>query len=162
MKIINEKGKLFGIINIVDLAVVLIIVLIAGALGYKLLGSKLSANESAKRTILVTVKCPKAPETAALAIKPGDKILSGTGYTNGTVESVRYESAKDTAVTADGKVITTEDPLLKDIYVVIQMKENPADPVLKLGNQEVRIGKDIFFKTQRVEIVSTVYNVEVQ
>lgn len=37
MKIINEKGKLFGVINIVDLLVVLAVIAVAAGIGYKLL-----------------------------------------------------------------------------------------------------------------------------
>ena len=36
MKIINEKGKLFGVINIVDLLVVLAVIAVAAGIGYKL------------------------------------------------------------------------------------------------------------------------------
>ena len=37
MKIINEKGKLFGLINIVDLLVLIAAVAVAAGVGYKLL-----------------------------------------------------------------------------------------------------------------------------
>ena len=36
MKIINEKGKLFGLINIVDLLVLIAAVAVAAGVGYKL------------------------------------------------------------------------------------------------------------------------------
>jgi hypothetical protein len=35
MKLINEKGKLFGIINVVDLLIILAAVLVAGGIGWK-------------------------------------------------------------------------------------------------------------------------------
>ena len=40
MKIINEKGKLFGLINIVDFLVLLAALAVIGGLGWKLLGTQ--------------------------------------------------------------------------------------------------------------------------
>ncbi len=162
MKLIDEKGRLFGIINIIDLAVIIIVVLIAGAVGYKLFGGRASGSGTAKKEIIVTVKCAMVTETAAKAISPKDRILSGTGYTNGVVKEVTYENAHDTAATSDGKLVWAEHPVLKDVFVKIEMHEDPGEPLLKLGNQEIRIGKDMFFKTQRVELIGVVQNIEVK
>ena len=41
MKIINEKGKLFGVINIVDLLVVLAVIAVAAGIGYKLFATQM-------------------------------------------------------------------------------------------------------------------------
>ena len=40
MKLIDEKGKIFGKINIIDLFVLLVLLIIIGAAGYKLSGNK--------------------------------------------------------------------------------------------------------------------------
>ena len=40
MKIINEKGKLFGIINLVDLLVLLLVIAVVAVVGIKLFGTK--------------------------------------------------------------------------------------------------------------------------
>ena len=47
MKIINEKGKLFGLINIVDLIVLLLVIAVIGVVGTKLMGSKVTDAVSA-------------------------------------------------------------------------------------------------------------------
>ena len=44
MKLIDEKGKLFGKLNIVDLVVVVLIVAIIAAVGVRFTSSKLNAN----------------------------------------------------------------------------------------------------------------------
>ena len=40
MKLIDEKGKLFGKVNVVDLIVIIIIAGIVGAVGYRLTSSR--------------------------------------------------------------------------------------------------------------------------
>ena len=44
MKLINEKGKLFGLINVVDLCCLLIILLVAVGFGWKILGPQVQAS----------------------------------------------------------------------------------------------------------------------
>ncbi|NLM60645.1 MAG: DUF4330 family protein, partial [Clostridiales bacterium] len=39
MKLVNEKGKLFGLINLVDLLVLLFILLVAGGIVWKIFGN---------------------------------------------------------------------------------------------------------------------------
>ena len=56
MKIINEKGKLFGVINIVDLLVLLAVIAVAAGVGYKLFAPQI-ANATAKQVpMTVTVR----------------------------------------------------------------------------------------------------------
>ena len=39
MKIIDKNGRLFGKLNLIDLAVILVVVIVVGALGMKLFGN---------------------------------------------------------------------------------------------------------------------------
>ena len=52
MKIVNEKGKLFGIINVVDLLILLVIVAVAGGVFWQLLGTQV-ANKVAPQVDLI-------------------------------------------------------------------------------------------------------------
>jgi hypothetical protein len=71
MKIIDEKGKLFGFINIIDLAVLLVILLvIAGVIVKFVLPEKGTVErvDTSKRYNVV-VKCPEVSENAILNIE---------------------------------------------------------------------------------------------
>ena len=50
MKIINEKGKLFGLINIVDLLVLIAAVAVAAGVGYKLFAPQIKGVRSSRRS----------------------------------------------------------------------------------------------------------------
>ena len=56
---IDEKGRLFGKVNIVDLLIVIIILAAAAFLGYKLLGPQSTAANTQK--VLVTLYCEETP-----------------------------------------------------------------------------------------------------
>ena len=49
MKIINEKGKLFGLINIVDLLVLVAAIAVVAGVGYKLFAPR-SRSRSSRRS----------------------------------------------------------------------------------------------------------------
>ena len=44
MKIIDEKGRLFGKINLIDLLVIVLVVAVVAAVGWKLVGKKAAAS----------------------------------------------------------------------------------------------------------------------
>ena len=56
MKIINEKGKLFGIINLVDLVCLLLVLLVAAGVGWKLLGPKVEEAVAPTTTMTSTFR----------------------------------------------------------------------------------------------------------
>ena len=79
MKIINEKGKLFGLINIIDLSVLLIAVLLAAAVGYKAMGPKINQGSVQTKEATFIVKLSVKPQTLADSLAPGDRIVSEIG-----------------------------------------------------------------------------------
>lgn len=153
MKIIDEKGRIFGLINIIDLCILLAVVLVVGVLGMKMMGKNVGvAGPSDTKEVVVRVKCTLKYEEAYKALAKGDKLVSGTSFVGGTITDVSQEPAAYTVGTDDGRLVKTEHPFLKDIYVTFKMRGSETSPVLKLGSQEIRIGYKHTVKTQRVEI----------
>jgi hypothetical protein len=156
MKIINEKGKLFGIINIIDLAVIVIILLLVGAVGYKFLGSKIKTQNVATKDVTFVVKLSLKPPYYLDALKEGDKLVSGTYETNAYIEKITSKPGEMTITTAGGEIIYAKHPTLYDFYVKIRMKASVNTTVLKLGVQEIRVGGKYEFQTRKVDMDSTV------
>ena len=68
MKIINEKGKLFGIINIIDLIVLLVIVLLVGG-GVKRMNKKPAVvAETKKALITIEVSDIRTPTVDGIVV----------------------------------------------------------------------------------------------
>ena len=160
MKIVNEKGKLFGIINPVDLIVILAVVAIVAAVGVKFLRAPVEAVVSERQEMEVTLRVRGAMPSlvdAACAIEPGTRLIAGNDYIAGA--SVVSVSAEDYVYTiADDKGVTVEsvDPMKKDLVIVIKGSGSPADAILKIGNQEVRTGRGFIFKTNTIEVNTTI------
>ena len=92
---IDEKGRLFGKVNIVDLLIVIIILAAAAFLGYKLLGPQSTAANTQK--VLVTLYCEETPNYVA------DQLEEGADWRTG--------DSKSAVTDVTGKVveITRED-----------------------------------------------------
>lgn len=163
MKIINEKGKLFGIINIIDLALLLVIAALAvGALLYvRREGSP--AEELQTKDFYVTILCKEQRQEVVDAIKVGDLLYFGNAFTNLEIMEVRADPAKFDVPMPDGTIVYADHPKLKDIYVTIKIigdPIDPKDPMIYYGTTHATVGKNVTLKTTTVEIPAVIIKVE--
>ncbi len=162
MKLVDEKGKLFGIINIIDLSVLLIIVLLAGFAGYKVVGRKLNIASSPTKDVIVTVRSQLATESVSKSIHPGDSIVGGTTFVDGKIESVTVTQADYTTTTDDGRVLVGKHPTRYDLLVTFKVRVNTGSAVLKIGTDELHAGTSFLLKTKTVQLNSYVESIEIK
>lgn len=160
MKIINEKGKLFGIINIIDLAVAVIIVLLIGVIGYKVLGSKIQPQNVETKDVTFVAKISLKPKYYLNSIKAGDKIVSGTNETSATIEKITSNPGDMTVTTSNGSIVYARHPTLYDFYITVKMKVTTNTAVLKLGVQEIKVGSKYEFETNHVDMDSIIDSIQ--
>ena len=157
---LDEKGRLFGKINIIDLLVLLLIVVVAVVVGIKLLGGGglLSGNHTQGGTITYTVKVEGVDPDVYDAIKgyKGDKLMaSGTTIAGSEIVDITSEphAAAITLNTQSGALqLPLEDGLLDLTFTI---KAQVPDVVTnEVGTQEVRIGKSHIVKTVHFELTN--------
>lgn len=163
MKLVNEKGKLFGIINLVDLLILLALLLAVGAVGYKLLAAPVSEAVVPEKQATVVMRVrgamPYLVSEIEKQVVEGEKLIAGNDYINGTVKGTEIIPYVVTVTTADGKIAQATDPIKKDVLITVTSSGNPDAPIFKIGNQEVRAGRGFTFKTKRIEIEAIVDSV---
>lgn len=166
MKIIDDKGKLFGIINVVDLVVLILVIAIAGGIGYRVVSPKLNANNesplSDKKEIYVTLYSSLVVPEVAQSLKAGDKLVANNQFTNAEIVSVESKPADYVSTDADGNAVLSEHPLWQDITVVVKDTVNPSSVILKAGGQETRVGYSFILKTQTVETNCKIRGIELK
>jgi len=175
MKLINEKGKLFGVINLVDLACILLILLVVGGVGWKLLGStveKVLTETSAETpsettTMLTTVRIravtPNTLNWLAENDLAGEQLIAGSSYIEDAhVVSVSYEPYTVQTTNDEGVIIDSVDPVRKDVLVVLESTVEKDAAILKISTQEVRVGRSFFVKTRFFEMSGTIDSVVVK
>ncbi len=163
MRFIDEKGRLFGIINPVDLIVIVLVLSIVGGIGYRFLSSMLNMSENSleeeKEAYVTLYASLQIPEVAE-SIKIGDRLVANNQYTDAEVVDVQVTPAQYVDSNSEGKAVKSEHPLWKDVKIVIKEKINASDVILKVSEQEVRVGYPFVFKTQTVEANSKIRAIE--
>lgn len=165
MKFIDEKGRIFTKINIVDLIVLIVIVALVAALGIHFVsGNDSSDAESAVQTedqyCYVTIVARLQPEEVGEYLNVGDHLVANGGYTEAEIVDVQVEDADYVGLNADGIATKSKHPMWKDVKVIAKQKLDPSSVTLKLGGQEIRVGNDFILKTQTVEANATVRQIE--
>lgn len=167
MKIINEKGKLFGIINLVDLVCLLLVLLVAAGVGWKLLGSKVEEAVAPTTTMTSTFRIRGAYDYTLKWLENndlvGETLVMGTGYVDGAkITGVSYEPYITQEVTADGTPVEVEYPTRRDVLITVESQVAKNAAILKIGTQEVRAGRTFTLKTRTFEMSVLVDSVVVE
>ncbi len=139
MKIINGKGKLFGIINIIDLTVLLVVGLILVGGGAKRMKSKpIIVNDETKAIITYEVSDIRMVSVENIVV--GDSLYhyDKGGYIGEIIET-NYEPYTE-PVESDGKWVDAEVPnkYVVTFKVEADVKNNPD--VILVGGEQTRIG----------------------
>ena len=165
MKIINEKGKLFGVINIVDLLVLLAAIAIVVGVGYKLFAPQIADAAARQVPMTVTVRVrgatPFLTDEVQRNSQIGKQIVSGNSYTNAVITDMRIEDYVQQVMTADGNIVDATDPSKKDLVFTIEttVPEGTASPTI--GTQEIRAGRTMIVKTNDFETTGNIDMVDI-
>ena len=165
MKLINEKGKRFGVINVVDLLVLLAVIAVAAGVGYKLFAPQIAeaAAKQVDMTMIVRVRgaTPFLVEEVERNSQVGKQIVSGNSYTSAVITEMQIEPYDQQVTTADGRIVTTRDPDKRDLVFTIEttVPEGTASP--SIGTQEVRAGRTFIVKTNDFETTGNIDSVDI-
>lgn len=160
--LIDDKGRLFGKLNLIDLGVLLIVVILVAGFLYK---DKAAGTASEGRTVILKVVSPAQYPGVGENIKVGDILVASGAPTGDHITAIEVKPANWVAPNSEGKMILSENPFRKDVYITIEGKTTQVTPgEITLAGQKVRSGKkDFVVKTQKVEMAdSTIISVEVK
>ncbi len=159
MKLLDEKGRVFGLINIVDLLILLVVLLVAAGAAYKF-----TAGSAPGRTVTVEfqVMIPHVRPELAQAIKVGDRMVKGGSFTDVTVKEVQVKPGYSVNVDARGQRVESLDPYLKDVYVTNAGTTVLSSAAITVGGQEVRVGREYYVKSRDYEFKGIVTGIQVK
>ena len=165
MKLVNEKGKLFGLINVVDLLLLVAVVAVGGAIAWQLFGTQVNDAVSPQveltAEVVIIGTAPRLVEEIVRQDLVGERLVSGNVYMDATVTDVWLEDYVMQAIRDDGIIVDATDPSKKDVVVKIRTTVPKDTPSPKIGSQEVRAGRTFIVKTQTFESSGTIRYVEI-
>lgn len=162
MKIVNEKGKLFGLINIIDLSIIILILLIGSVFVLKTMGKDVGpiTNSDNQQNITVTFRSTVRNDEQIKAIKVKDQLISILKPDAAYIESISFADLEVPISTADGRQVYAVDSKRKELIVKFTMKTSSGNDIIKLGTQDVSVGKEFILKTHTFESKGTIEAIE--
>ena len=167
MKIINEKGKLFGFINIVDLLVIVFLLAVIGGVAWKIFGNRISESveaASAARNgtdITYTVRVSGLRPNVAQEMLEMDypqQLAINTGLVpNCYITQVTAEPTTILSVDKNEAWMVEYDRV--DLIFTIEGRVEKGD-FITVGSQEVRLGKSHIVKSQFLEASGVIESVQ--
>jgi len=141
VQIFDKKYRLFGVINIIDLLVVVALV-VGGLVVWKVLwGGNSSAEPVATlRDVEYTILCSSVRDYADGMVKVGEPVSTKTsGKSIGTVASVRSNPTPgDFFNSVTGKMETYNSSIYRDVYIDVNAKGDPTSTGVSVGNTQLR------------------------
>lgn len=161
MKVIDKKGRLFGLINIVDLLVIILIVALV-ATGVKRFGSKSTVGEVSTKKGVISAEVKDVRDVTANNIKVGDPIYDyDKGTYLGKIASVDVEAYRD-KTEYQGKFYNAEVPEKYRVLMTIDADIKDTQDFYQVGTEQVRIGAEMRIKNKSITTFMTILGIEVK
>ncbi len=165
LKLIDEKGKLFGKVNLIDLLVVLVILAVVFGVFWKLAGDEVTdvLSPSNGTTLEYEVLCTAVQNSVCdYAVEHCDGQLMSNGEAlEGYLTGCTVEPYITTSVDSEGNTVQVIDQARSNLRFTISVEIAPSDVNNSVGSQEVRVGRSHIVKTADLEITGIVTKLEI-
>lgn len=154
MKFIDEKGRLFGKLNLIDLLVILLLIAAVAAVAWKTVGNKAAeAVQAEPLRVTYTVLCEDVPKDICDFAKTqeGEAILNNAKFLDATI--VSCEAVPMDAAAKDGH---------QTLRITIEAAATSSNNIYKVSSQEVRVGYEYNVKTPLFELAGIISNLVVE
>ncbi|MDB4894517.1 MAG: hypothetical protein JWN15_779 [Firmicutes bacterium] len=149
MAVIDEKGRLFGKVNLLDLVVVIAVVAVAARFGYQKVAAKAVTTNNQDTTVEVTALLSPVRQFTIDALPQGTDVYdSKSNAYLGKIVATKKTPAIVTNVGPDGNLWQSESKTSFDYYVTVRGPGHSSPNAVTMGGIEVKIGRDIDFKTK--------------
>lgn len=146
MSIMDNKGRLFGKISLIDILIVLLIVGAAAGVYWKLHSG--AGKTAAATKIQYAIEMNEVSKDFVDAITPGDPIREAIkGNDLGHVVSKKAAPARRLNTDyINGKYVLSTVPDLYDVTITIEANANISPKDIIVGGTDIRVGKKMYAK----------------
>lgn len=160
MKAIDEKGRVFGKLNLIDLVVVLVLIALVVGVAWKLVGGRISDAVAANNAVTVQyeVLCTNVDRTVAnyCMENANGQLMSNGDLLDGYVTGCTMEPYMESTINTEGNTVSYQVTDRQNLRFTIECQVVPANNAYEVGSQEVRVGKSHIVKTSMIEVTGTV------
>lgn len=157
--IIDEKGKLFGKINIIDLILILVVIAAVAIVGYKFLSPKVTNSASSVAEVKYYIE--EAADFVVNQVNVGDKCMDESKNVElGTVTNVEIMDSVCYETTADGKIVKTSKPDYKSMIITTEVQATQFDHGMIVNASKYYVGHTFTFLAGKAKLYLRVYDIQ--
>ncbi len=160
MNIMDEKGRLFGRINVIDFVVILLLFSLIPILyvGYKL---NTREDHAVMRSVSIKVRSVETMPELINVIKPGDVDMDPSGKPVGKIARI-FEAVPSEVVVlrGDNQLTMKTSNIKKDVLIMIEAVCEVKGGLLYYKEQPVKIGENIIFSTNLYTLRGVITDIE--
>ncbi len=161
MKILDDRGRLFGLVNVIDLLVLLLVVAAAYTLFTRFVADDMRYDPGAV-PVTITTHVSEVRQPTVDAMKVGDTVYDHvTGQVIGEIVQKEVEPYREPVDAGDGRLILAEVPERYNINVVLEGYGHDLGRTIRVASYEVRVGSSLTLQGREFSVASTVFKVEV-
>lgn len=159
MKIIDEKGKLFGLINIIDLLVLLAIVAIIVVGASRMSGPQVTSRQTQSGEVVYEIA--NIRQVAVDSINEGDNLYHyDKGDLIGEIVDKRVEPYEE-MLEHEGIWHSVEMPDRYSVYITVRGQIEETQDYYDIGNMQTRVGGQYRLKNKNFTAFGTCFGVSV-
>ncbi|MCL6580477.1 MAG: DUF4330 domain-containing protein [Firmicutes bacterium] len=140
MRLLDDRGRLWGRFNPWNAALVLVVV-VALALGLVRLVAVRQAGLAQTEDVLVTFEVPGVRQASIDAVREGEQVY---GFENqiplGPVVSKRVEPHREPVPTATGQLVLAPVPGRYDLYLTVKVRAVAGPNAVSVSGRHLKIG----------------------
>lgn len=160
--IIDNKGKLFGKINLVDALVVIFILLVLSGALYRFYFVKKNMEPAIPETINYSVSLKKIRQISVDALNKNDKVYQvNTDTFMGTITNLEVTRATDNIIKTNGDLVKAVVPDRYDVRIDIRVNTGSDASYKYKIKDKIRIGAGMYLKTRMLQFGVNVIDVQV-
>lgn len=157
--IIDQKGKLFGKINIIDLAIVIVIVAVIGILGFKFLAPSQSGGD-AQGICEVKFYIEEVSDFVSEKVNVGDKLMDESKNVSlGVVTNVELFDAVSYGTDAEGKWVKSSKPDYKSMIITGEVNATKFDHGMIVNASKYYVGHTFVLLAGEAKLYLRVYDI---
>ncbi len=162
MKIIDEKGRLLGVINIIDLAVVVLLVLLASVAFTRFTGEE-ERHQPGEARVTIEALVSEVRIYTVDAIQVGDVARDVvTKEPIGTIVDKKVQPFRQPVETAAGEIVWAEVPDRYDVYITLEGSAHDLGDAIRTASHEIRVGSEVQMVSRNFNITSRILLVQVE
>lgn len=148
MKLVDDKGRLFGKMNLLDILGILLLAFLLFLSFLKITDKSIASITSTEENVKVELTLSIVMDKGYFdVLEVGDKITEDKRELTGSVTNIEIRDVYATNTDINGKAVDSIDPTKQEALVTIETELLKRGALYKLGKQEARQGLMLFLES---------------